>query len=84
MKLWTVLSRSCPAGQTDNGQFFLIRKESGQRSESRREKSGQIPESRQTPDTTFWENRTKTRQGQDTVSAIRRRLDDAKSTVQKV
>ena len=42
VKVWTALSRPCPAGQTDNGGFFSkIRTESGQRTDSRQTESGQ-------------------------------------------
>ena len=71
-------------GHTDNEQLFsIIRTESGQRTESIQEKSGHTdigqdfftnPDSRQTPETIFRIIRTKTRQGQDTDSAVRRRL----------
>ena len=72
MKVRTALSRPCPAGQTENGQFFSkIRTESGQMTESRQ------TESRQQTDTgyDFPENPEKTRQGQDTGNAVRRRLN---------
>ena len=42
VKVWTALSRPCPAGQIDNGGLFSkIRTKSGKRTESRQKKSGQ-------------------------------------------
>ena len=55
------------SGQTDTGQHFF-------------QKSGQNQDPRQTPDTIFRKFWTKTRQGQDTDSAVRRRLIDMSDT----
>ena len=78
-------SRQTESGQTDIGQDFL--QNSGQNPDSGQNrdrqnpdrqtpdrKSGQNPDSRQTPDRIFRKIRTKTRHGQDTDSAVRRRL----------
>ena len=62
VKVRTAMSRPFPTGQIDTGQ--KIRTESGQQTDT-------VP---QTPTTIFRKIRTKTRQGQDTDSAVRRRL----------
>ena len=89
VKVRTALSRPCPVGQTDNGQLVsIIRTESGQRTESRQTEYGQTNIDQdfftkfwtecghrtENPDTIFRKIWTKTRQGHDTDSAVRRRL----------
>ena len=87
MKVRAAPSRPCSAGQINNGQRFCLKsglsvcqnQDSGQICEENPDrqltaKSGQNPDSKQTPDRIFRKIRTKTRQGWDTDSAVRRRL----------